>query len=175
MTGAELMAWLKRMEALPRDATHYQVLGLAVGASTGDIAAEFRRIAGAAHPDLHRLGLSPADTERLVRVYSRVAAAYATLRDPEQRRRYDRARTTRPPTIPPPSGQVAEGSIGVGQAPGAPMAPRAVTYYRKAQAALGAGDLGAAQFNLRLAIAADPASAVLRMALAEVERALTGK
>ena len=49
------------------------------------------------------------------------------------------------------------------------MSPKALVYYRKAELSLKRGDLRGAVLQLKLAIAADPASAFLRTALAEVE------
>jgi hypothetical protein len=59
--------------------------------------------------------------------------------------------------------------------PTAGVSARATIYFRKAQSCLTQGDLGGALFNLRLAAAADPASALIRVALAEVEHELIGK
>ena len=49
------------------------------------------------------------------------------------------------------------------------MSPKALVYYRKAEIALRRGDLKGAVLQIKLAIAADPASGFLRTALAEVE------
>ena len=49
------------------------------------------------------------------------------------------------------------------------MNTKAVTYYRKAELALKRGDLKSALLQVKLAIAADPASGFLRSALAEIE------
>lgn len=67
--------------------------------------------------------------------------------------------------------------------PGEPMTPmnpssamnsKALVYYRKAELALRQGDLRMAVLNLKMAIAADPASQFLRSAIAEVEAELKG-
>jgi hypothetical protein len=49
------------------------------------------------------------------------------------------------------------------------MSQKALVYYRKAEMALRRGDLKGAVLQIKLAIAADPASGFLRTALAEVE------
>ena len=49
------------------------------------------------------------------------------------------------------------------------MSPKALVYYRKAELCLKRGDLKGASLQIKLAIAADPASGFLRSALAEVE------
>lgn len=58
--------------------------------------------------------------------------------------------------------------------PSAGVGPRAQIYFRKAQSCLTRGDLGGALFNLRLAAAADPTSALIRVALAEVQAEVMG-
>jgi hypothetical protein len=53
--------------------------------------------------------------------------------------------------------------------PAAQMNAKALPYFRRAELALKKGDLAAARFNLRLAVAADPTSVYLRGAVTEVE------
>jgi hypothetical protein len=53
--------------------------------------------------------------------------------------------------------------------PAQAMAPKALTYYRKAETCLDRGDLRGAVLQLKLACAQDPSSSFLRTALAEVE------
>jgi hypothetical protein len=310
----ELRAWVQRVEQRAKTMTLFDLLEVRSTADDADIAAAFRRFATVAHPDLYRHALQPADAERLLSAYGKVAAAYDTLRDPQARERYrrevgDRGRarsmppllggargptptvqpapfrsrpassppgkpsrwdrktpvdpppvvtlsrtptpttpatgrtptptmpataraptptaptpvrtstpsrvaaaptaaapsTTRPPTAPvapvaprtttpstllerqstaaPPANRAAtQPGTGTTRAPGETTKPpvtsagiRAQSYYRKAQQALARGDLGGALFNLRLAVAADPGSAHLRVALAEVEGAMQGK
>lgn len=62
---------------------HYAVLGLPPTATAAEIRAAFRRLARAHHPDVRP---GDADAERR---FKRIARAYATLSDPERRRRYD--------------------------------------------------------------------------------------
>ena len=50
------------------------------------------------------------------------------------------------------------------------MNPRAVGLYRRAERSLGGGNRAAATLELKMAIAADPASAFLRAALAELDK-----
>jgi hypothetical protein len=54
------------------------------------------------------------------------------------------------------------------------MTAKALTYYRKAELCLRRGDIPGAVLQLKMAIATDPASPLLRSALAEVQ-AETGK
>ncbi|KAJ1261058.1 hypothetical protein BS78_10G279200 [Paspalum vaginatum] len=73
--------------ALPRPAartqTHYEVLGVGAGASTGEIRAAYRRLAREVHPD----AAAGSGDEGFIRLH----AAYAALADPDERARYDRA------------------------------------------------------------------------------------
>ncbi|KAF7104805.1 hypothetical protein CFC21_105671 [Triticum aestivum] len=62
--------------------THYEVLGVGVGASRGEIKAAYRRLAREVHPDAAGGG----GDEGFIRLH----AAYATLVDPDERARYDR-------------------------------------------------------------------------------------
>jgi len=75
------------------------------------------------------------------------------------------------PQMPAPSSPVP--TTPAGPAPGAnatqSMSSKALVYYRKAELSLKRGDLKGAVLQLKLAIAADPASGFLRTALAEVE------
>src|SRR5208282_3140196 len=63
--------------------TCYDVLGVPIHADTTTIKTAFRKAAKACHPDHHR-GNSNSDR------FKRIAAAYAVLRDPMRRARYDR-------------------------------------------------------------------------------------
>ncbi|XP_062234082.1 chaperone protein dnaJ 11, chloroplastic-like [Phragmites australis] len=62
--------------------THYEVLGVGAGASRGEIKAAYRRLAREVHPDAAGCG-----DESFIQLH----AAYATLADPDERARYDRA------------------------------------------------------------------------------------
>lgn len=63
---------------------YYQILGVGREASPDDIRQAYHRMAARYHPDLH-----PDDPDAEARLRS-LNQAYATLRDPEQRKRYDR-------------------------------------------------------------------------------------
>lgn len=64
--------------------THYEVLGVGSRASRGEIKVAYRRLAREVHPDV---GGGAAGDEDFIRLH----AAYATLADPDERARYDRA------------------------------------------------------------------------------------
>ncbi len=66
-----------------KSTTLYDRLGVAPAASAAEITAAYRRLAKETHPDLH-----PGDKDAEDR-FKAIAAAYAVLKDPDQRRRYD--------------------------------------------------------------------------------------
>lgn len=132
----------------------------------------FHKIARTAHPDLHRKGLSADDLELVTTAYAIVAGAYQQLR--HQTMHTMRMKPIKPEDLPPhPAGAPPTPATPSGPTPGAnaaqSMTPKALVYYRKAEIALRRGDLKGAVLQIKLAIAADPASGFLRTALAEVE------
>lgn len=73
--------------------THYQVLGVAAGASSEDIRRAHRQLARVLHPD--RLSDSPTAERALAeRRMREVNAAWTTLSDPRRRSEYDRSLAT---------------------------------------------------------------------------------
>nr|ACG28561.1 chaperone protein dnaJ 11 [Zea mays]ACG30639.1 chaperone protein dnaJ 11 [Zea mays] len=78
--------------------THYEVLGVGAGASRCEIKAAYRRLAREVHPDCGGRG-----DEGFIRLH----AAYATLADPDERARYDRAAAVRSRIRAAPSGSGA--------------------------------------------------------------------
>jgi hypothetical protein len=91
------------------------------------------------------------------------------------------ATTPTKPATPPsatPAAPAPEAPDGAGGAPGnasTAMNSKALVYYRKAEMALRQGDLRMAVLNLKMGIAADPASQFLRQAFAEVDAELKAK
>ena len=81
----------------------YAVLGLPPTATPDEIRCAYRRQVRAHHPDTRTTPQSLRSADERLR---RVLAAYAMLRDPDRRARYDRAATRydraakRPPTAP---------------------------------------------------------------------------
>ncbi|WVZ78491.1 hypothetical protein U9M48_026194 [Paspalum notatum var. saurae] len=81
-----------------RAQTHYEVLGVGAGASTGEIRAAYRRLAREVHPD----AAAGSGNEGFIRLH----AAYAALADPDERARYDRAVAVRRAAEAPPVASV---------------------------------------------------------------------
>ncbi|HEY4239439.1 MAG TPA: hypothetical protein VGM88_06470 [Kofleriaceae bacterium] len=162
----DALLWAQRTILRPRDTAACVVIGVAPDASFDDIQAAFHGIAKMAHPDLHRTTMDEEELELITTAYARAAAAYAELR-------LTRAGTMRMPTLSDQSTQPIATQPDVPPPAGAPqMNSRALVYYRKAELCLRRGELKGAVLQLKLAIAADPTSAVLRTALSEVETEL---
>jgi DnaJ-class molecular chaperone len=159
----------------------------------------FHKIARTCHPDLHRNGLDAKELELVTTAYAAVAGAYHVLRSQAmQTTRMRTIKTDGAGSMPLQQAQHAQQGQPTQQGPAqqaqqvgpmsvssavpvtpsgaAPsgnasqsMSPKALVYYRKAELSLKRGDLKGAVLQLKLAIAADPASAFLRTALAEVD------
>lgn len=157
----ELLAYLDRVEPALDRLSHFEILDIDADASEHDIQEAFHRLAGRLHPDRYRLALGAADYERLTIVYGRLAEAYQILRDHGRRKKYLQEMARDRP-------QEAEGEMDVESAL-ALLSPKAQRLYRRAQAALRTNDVASAILNLRMALARDKNSALLREALAEAE------
>ncbi|RLM54479.1 hypothetical protein C2845_PM10G21410 [Panicum miliaceum] len=81
--GGRCVARASAVAMAPALGTHYEVLGVGVGASRGEIKAAYRRLAREVHPDAGGCG----GDEGFIQLH----AAYATLADPDERARYDRS------------------------------------------------------------------------------------
>jgi hypothetical protein len=84
---AQLFAWLDRTEPLVDKLTPFELLEIPPTASSQHVQRAFHAVAATRHPDVWRNHLDAAERERLTRVYGRIAAAYATLRNDESRAR----------------------------------------------------------------------------------------
>jgi hypothetical protein len=175
----DVLLWAQRVVAR-KAAAPYMILEIAANAGA-DVAQEaFHRIARMAHPDLHRTTLTPDELELVTTAYARAAAAYQEIRTQQwvstSRIRVIHDPSTVPPVVPtttviptsPPSHRaVPVPDPAVKSAPA--MTSKALIYYRKAELCLRRGDLQGAVLQLKMAIATDPQSQLLRSALAEVE------
>jgi hypothetical protein len=147
----------------------HEILELPANAGPEAAQEAFHKIARSGHPDLHRKGLTPEELERVTSAYAICAGAYQTMRTQGTPAGMPNARPSPVPAAPSqtlpatPAGPAPAGNAAQS------MSPKALVYYRKAELALKRGDLKSAILQIKLAIAADPASAFLRTALAEVE------
>jgi hypothetical protein len=177
----DVLLWAQRVVGR-RAATAAQILELPATATAEAAQEAFHKIARMAHPDLHRNGLTAEELELVTTAYARAAAAYHELRGRPTTAPPPRSPTApppRPPTGPPPRAR-GDSASGPTSSDGMPfsatgsMTAKALTYYRKAELCLRRGDIPGAVLQLKMAIATDPASPLLRSALAEVQ-AETGK
>jgi len=168
----DVLLWANRIVRKGSTAPN-QLLEIRDGAGLDEAQAAFHKVARMAHPDLHRVSLSAEELEMVTTAYARVAGAYQELRMMRMQTTRLPRTSVKPPANAPvnkmpdlsPSEQKPIGPAGVA----AQMAPKALIYYRKAENALRRGDLTGAVLQLKMAIAADPLSTLLRRALIEVE------
>lgn len=162
---SDVLLWAQRV-ASRKGAEPHVLLEIAAGAELGVAQDAFHKIARLAHPDLHRTTLTPDELELVTSSYGKVAAAYQELRAQAMRTGRVKRITNAPGATAPAGG--GEGAA-VGDPPKPTMSSKALVQYRKAELALRRGELKTALLHLKMAIAADPQSALLRTALAEVE------
>jgi hypothetical protein len=165
----EVLLWAQRVLA-KKGAPAHQLLEIKADAAIEDAQAAFHKVARIAHPDMHRTTLSPEELEQVTTAYSRITSAYQELRS---QRMSSRVRSTVPSEQSQPNAKPIDFDAPV-TASGA-MTSKALVYYRKAEAALRRGDLRGALLQLKMAIAADPLSTLLRNALSEVEAEVSKK
>ncbi|KAB2892554.1 MAG: DnaJ domain-containing protein, partial [Kofleriaceae bacterium] len=97
----ELVVWLNEVERVADSRSKFDWLEIPPTASSTAIQEAYHAIARTRHPDLFRQ-LEPAMLDRLVRMYGRITAAYADLKEPEKCAAYLRElRGPRPQTAPP--------------------------------------------------------------------------
>lgn len=153
-TPTQLLAWLDEVEPRADGRSHFEWLELPPSATPSAAQGAYHAIARTRHPDLFRRTLPERELDRLTRMYARVSNAYAAVRAMEPA-----AKPAPPAAKPAPAVD-----------PTRAMNARALVLYRRAEGALRTGDRAAARLNIKMAIAADPSSALLRGALAELDR-----
>jgi hypothetical protein len=179
----DVLLWAQRVSSRTKPKP-FELLEVKADCTLEQAQEAFHKIARLAHPDLHRTTLSADDLERVTAAYSRISAAYQTMRTQKMKNArlrkinpnesgkfadFNAEPPTPPPVVPPPP--VAEEKFVARAVTPATnqMSPKALVYYRKAEMSLRRGDLKTAVLNIKMAIAADPQSTFLRAALAEVE------
>ena len=177
---ADALLWAQRVLGR-KGATACQILDIPPGSGPAAAQEAFHKIARMAHPDLHRRTLTADELELVTAAYARAAAAYQELRGPRTPASRiqpirDAFRGSGAPAVPTtaviPTSPLSNKAVRVPDEPANPaqmMNARALVYYRKAELALRRGDLTGGVLQLKMAIASDPQSALLRSALAEVE------
>jgi hypothetical protein len=112
----ELVVWLNEVEPVADIRGKFDWLEIPPTASSTAIQEAYHHVARTRHPDLFR-SLDPKTLDRLVRMYGRITAAYADLKEPEKCAAYLRElRGPKPQSIPPPP------RTGAPVAPAAPPA-----------------------------------------------------
>ncbi len=168
----DLLAYLDRVEPGLDRLSYFELLDIDGDAGDRAIQESFHRLAGRIHPDRYRQVLSASDLERLTTVYARIAHAYTELRDPARRKRYVADLAGGSGGKPAAAGGVPAAAPAAGGDTDAALAllnPKAQRLYRRAEASLRSGDVASAVLNLRMALAIDRGSALLREALADAE------
>jgi hypothetical protein len=158
---SDVLLWAQRIIAKGTTAKPHELLEVKKDAGLEEAQEAFHKIARKAHPDLHRASLTPEELEQITVAYAKVAGAYQDFRSQSMG-----TRNVRPLGRSPTPAEIEKITV-----PGPPgeMSSKALVYYRKAELALRRGDLQGALLQLKMAIAADPQSQLLRKALAEVQ------
>jgi len=189
----EVLLWAQRI-AMRKKHKAFELLELPPTFTLDQAQEAFYRVARMAHPDLHRTTLDAAELETVTRAYAQVAAAYQTIRtqllkqplppvrkpgDSREKRMsqhdFHDESPTPPPVVPPPPPLTDTRPPPAVTPALTQMSPKALVYYRKAELALRRGDMPTAMMQIKMAIAADPASKFLRAALLEIQQELGQK
>ena len=158
----QLLAYLDRVEPAVERLTHFELLDIDSDADDNAIREAFHQMASRLHPDLYRKLIDTRDHERLNIVYGRIAQAYMVLRDPQEREKYARTLAREQPAA-----AAGEGDLVSAVAL---LSPKAQRHYRRAEASLRMGNVAAAILSLRMALATDPKSSLLKEALANAQK-----
>jgi hypothetical protein len=174
---SQVTAWIRALGPKVSGLGPFELLEIPPTDDMDAIRDAYHAVAATRHPDLFRGRLGEAEAEGLMKVFARVTAAYAKLRDPAERAKYKRRPSGRlvsdPPTPPPASQPPAAGASGTQTPPGLrKINPRALSHVRRAQSMLDVGDVASAVLHLRMAVAADPTAKELRELLTDTEAKL---
>ena len=181
--GEEVWIEVRALAQVLDSLSYYQVLGIEPDAPLGEVRAAFVRRARVFHPDRQRGG-APEDRRQLVSLQARINEAYQVLSDERRRAVYDRGleggdlrlsggRVTAPVGPGAGAGPGAGGAVG-GQGPADPAAPAAQRFFGLGAASERSGDHKAAVMHYKMALQLEPASRVLREALARLGSAPAG-
>ena len=157
----EVLAYLDKVEPVIDRLTYFELLDVAPNAAHDDIQRAYHQVAARMHPDRHRSELSPEQYERLNIVYGRITEAYRLLRNADERTKYTRELAA--------TAQGQPEQVGDEASALKLLSPKAQRLYRRAKAALRTGDTTSAMLNLKMALRANPNSALLKGALADIK------
>ncbi len=164
-TKREVLAYIERVEPVLDKLDHFELMDVPADAGPTTIQEAFHQMASNLHPDLYRRLLAPENHERLTIIYARIAEAYRVLRHAGNRRAYlkneAKKREQRPAKTTKPSAG-ADSAV-------ARLSPKAQRLYRRAQTSIRMKDMASAKLNLRMALAMEPKSALIREALKDLE------
>lgn len=120
---SEVLGWARRWARRPV-ASEHELLELPRTATLDAVRTAYQRLARFAHPDLHRLQLSPEQLEEVTAAFARVSNAYAILSTRLRKASAEpaRAATDEAPARPP-TGRVSRPSAPTLPAPTRPSAP----------------------------------------------------
>lgn len=139
-----LLAWLEVLDS----SSYYELLGVLEIADDAAIQEAFRVFSESFHPDQHR-SESEAFRSSTAHVYKRGVEAYGVLRDPSMRARYDLALAKGQLRL----GHEAREGVGVAQSlDDLCKTPAGRLHARKAERALGEGQLALAERCLEAAL-----------------------
>jgi len=159
-----VVRFVNRAHDLLGQLTYYKLLNVEAVANSTEIRKAYYKLAARLHPDLYSREIDAEFRERLTAVYSRVVEAYQVLSDGKRRKLYDE--------------QLSKGEVRLTADAEAKPAerpedqiknPHAKRFYLLGVAALKTGDKKSAAFNLKLALSAEPGSAVIQEALQKAE------
>jgi curved DNA-binding protein CbpA len=167
---AAIFAWLELLD----DLDYYELLRAPRSADADEIRDAYYAFAESFHPDGHP-GRTPVERAALDRIFKRGNEAYAALRDPQMRERYDAqlgARTSSSPparltSIPP-----ARASQAPARLEDVVRSPTARPFARRAEELAQAGDLRQAKLQMVMATHHDPDNDELRAYLRHIDEEL---
>ncbi len=133
---------------------HYQVLGIAAGATDPEVKKAYLRLAKAYHPDRHMDPTMGDLHKKLEQLFSAITSAYQTLSDPARRREYDRAGTVQKAPA-----QYEEKRAEEYVENYAEKTKRAAAYFNKGMKDYGAGNFWGAAESFAWATRLDPVKA----------------
>jgi curved DNA-binding protein CbpA len=161
---AAIRHWVDAMHAELDRSSYYHLLQLGPDAYEEQIRAAYYTLVARLHPDLYVETLDVHTREKLVSIYSRLVEGYRVLSDGAKREVYNRGLAAGKLRYSPEEERVAPRKEQGSEISN----PNAKRFFKLGQEALRLGNGKAAVMNLKFALQAEPASALIK---AELERA----